>query len=282
MLKNRKRHLNIILFFEDSKTCTYRISVKYVKIFSGILLIILLWSIASVFILNKFIQEKQTLVLRLKEALSIVFEYQTRYDNVYEVAYPQEKIPYEITAKTEQETKPENIYKTDPQQPLITVDKSKKETDEFIPNIIGQPLTHQEPLKIGKIKSTSISLQNIQYHLNKKGLSIQLDIMNLNKSGREVGYIWAILSYETNKNIHYLVRPTQVKVNHQGQFLNPRHGSRYNIKNFKHKEFHFFKNEIKNKKLLNIKIEIMNKSGSFLEPILLQIDEKVKNQNQSQ
>ena len=50
--------------------------------------LVLIWSLASVFILAGMVKDRQTLNDRVAKSLSTIFEYQTRYDGVYELAYP--------------------------------------------------------------------------------------------------------------------------------------------------------------------------------------------------
>jgi hypothetical protein len=88
ILPGRKRQLNVIYFIDSSKTHTLTMSLNQFRWVLVFFLILLLWSGISIAIVAGLQVEKSSLKQRLQVALSTVFDYETRVDNVFELAYP--------------------------------------------------------------------------------------------------------------------------------------------------------------------------------------------------
>jgi hypothetical protein len=87
-LSGRKRQLNVIYFIDSSKTHTLTMSLNQFRWVLVLFLTLLLWSAASIAFVVELQSDKSSLQQRLQVALSTVFDYETRVDNVFEIAYP--------------------------------------------------------------------------------------------------------------------------------------------------------------------------------------------------
>ena len=86
-----KRQLNIIYFVDSSKTRTVKIPLGRVSVVLLLLSAVGLWSIGSAFLLTAANADRAGLTRKLSASLATVFDYETRYDGVYDVAYPSGK-----------------------------------------------------------------------------------------------------------------------------------------------------------------------------------------------
>ena len=82
-----KQKVNIAWFVGTSKTRFLEIRVAYLRaaaVGGGVLLI---WSILSLYLVYDLSREFSHLKHSLRESLTTVFDYQSRYDGIYETAY---------------------------------------------------------------------------------------------------------------------------------------------------------------------------------------------------
>ena len=84
----RKRSLNVIYFIDSAKTKTLKFSLKASYIFIAGLLLTVVWSGVSTYLLYNSYAKSFEQSQRIETLLSTVFAYQTRYDGIYEKAYP--------------------------------------------------------------------------------------------------------------------------------------------------------------------------------------------------
>lgn len=86
----RKRKLNLIYFVDSARTKSLAIPLLQLKILGAMLFLLVAWSIASTAAIGWLLVEKTDLAHRLQASLATVFDYESRYDGVYDIAYPAE------------------------------------------------------------------------------------------------------------------------------------------------------------------------------------------------
>ncbi len=86
-----KRQLNIIYFVDSSKTRTIKIPLGRVSVVLLLLSAVGVWSVASAFVLNAAYADRIDMTRKLRTTLATVFDYETRHDGVYDLAYPNGK-----------------------------------------------------------------------------------------------------------------------------------------------------------------------------------------------
>ena len=86
--QNRQKFLNIIYFVDSSKTKTFKFSLNISYIAAGILIFTILWSLVSTILLFNSYHKSSLQSQRVRSLLATIFNYQTRYDQVYEKTYP--------------------------------------------------------------------------------------------------------------------------------------------------------------------------------------------------
>jgi hypothetical protein len=83
-----QRRLSIIYFIDSAKTRSFSIPLGRLNVLLALIFLIFSWSIASIFVIGWLGQEQLALSARLRASLATIFDYQSRFDNVYELAYP--------------------------------------------------------------------------------------------------------------------------------------------------------------------------------------------------
>src|SRR3712207_2155398 len=86
----RKRQLNIIYFVDSARTKSLSIPTFRLKLIGLLLVLLVAWSAGSAATIAWLHEGKSDLAHRLEASLATIFEYESRYDRVYETAYPPE------------------------------------------------------------------------------------------------------------------------------------------------------------------------------------------------
>lgn len=258
--KNRfHRSLNVIYFTDANKTRSFKISLTKLNVLFIILGCAAIWSLSSVFLVGNFFTEKLLLTNRLYSSLDTIFEYQSRYDGVYEIAYPRPKkaepkntIAKGDLASTEDSPQTRSLTKSEHKniEPKASFKKDKSIT-----------LSVETPEK-GTNKEWPVMVQDVSYQLNNNELELNFAIRNSQSPERAEGYIWSVLTLqdESSKKT-YIGSPKGIKVNNTGNVKSPEKGSNwYSIRYYKEKNFYF---SIPNKstQFVQLKIGMMSLNG---------------------
>ncbi|MDD9952154.1 MAG: hypothetical protein OXT67_11385 [Zetaproteobacteria bacterium] len=92
-----KKILNIIYFVDASRTRTIRIPTGVFSALTMIATGLIVWAFVSFFFIGQHVKSERELSQKLRAAMDTIFEYQSRYDGVYEKAYPK-SIPRQSVA----------------------------------------------------------------------------------------------------------------------------------------------------------------------------------------
>jgi len=85
---SRDRQFNLIFFVDAARTRTVRMKLLSVQLLLGFVAIVFVWAIASIFLIGALAEDRREIAAELRTTLGTLFAYQTRYDGVYELAYP--------------------------------------------------------------------------------------------------------------------------------------------------------------------------------------------------
>ncbi|MFW7382013.1 MAG: hypothetical protein ACOH5I_24620 [Oligoflexus sp.] len=86
----RARFLNVIYFIDSNRTHTFQLKLKWSLAIAATVASLILWSFMSTFLLIHESRESTSKSQRIRGLLATIFNYQTRYDHVYERSYPEE------------------------------------------------------------------------------------------------------------------------------------------------------------------------------------------------
>ena len=132
----RKRLLNIIYFIDSKRTRTLQISLKTAGLSVGILAVMIVWSlVASGLLVNELLVNNH-LRDHTRRLLSNIFNYQTRYDNVYERAYPDQSAGNAEIANNEKDSK-DYSQNTEPASKEPSQDTPEEDINQDSDNILA-------------------------------------------------------------------------------------------------------------------------------------------------
>lgn len=255
-----KKNLSVIYFVDAKKTRSFSLSLNKVKMILALFFTLIFWSGFSVFWVYHSAQQKNTLKDRLHASLGTIFEYQSRYDGVYELAYPRviKKVSAKLAAVESIETK--NVKPEENTLAEENIGKKKKEKEKFDPrNIVLS-------IEKGQAKADSdwpVIVEDISYQKEQDDFELNFAIRNTQSPERAEGYIWSVVTLINAKGEkNYIASPSGVKVDPQGRMQNPPKGANwYSIRYYKAKSFYFQIPEELQANMKEIEISMMNLEG---------------------
>ncbi len=260
----RKRFLNIIYFIDSNRTRTLKFSIRTSYLTIGTLILLVSWSmIASLLLLREHgLNTEQR--ARSRNLLSVIFGYQTRYDQVYEKAYPNNGTPLLATAESP-DPAPKlavNVYQEGQNDTEAHVDlPSESNTAKLtaitmaarakaaIPPAPAE-VTAPDPKEraianiLEKLQPAEppIAVENFSSAIHENTLTIRFALKNTNKGNKATGRVTAQARYfEDGKEGTWL--PTQEISSEEqtdtGDQDDPSSDQHFNIRYYKNKVFHF-------------------------------------------
>ncbi|MBI2602659.1 MAG: hypothetical protein HYW48_06360 [Deltaproteobacteria bacterium] len=240
--KNKIRFLNIIYFVDDSKTHSFKISLKWlnmVLVFTGF---IFLWSLFATFALLGTFNSYNVTLDKLKFSLETIFEYQSKYDSVYELAYPSDK---------GSDTQLAEVAPA-PHSESEEVD-SHIEFGDADGSIVVKTDANNWP----------VDIENPVVMRDKSNVELNFAIKNKISPQKTEGFIWAVAVWkDTEGKKHFLGSPQGIKINKQGLVIDAwKNANTYSIRQYTDKNFGFKVPESATGFLNSIEIWMMDKAG---------------------
>lgn len=199
-----KRRVNIAWFIGTSKTRFLEISTSHLKVAAVSAGVLLMWSVISLYLVYDLSHESSRLKLSLQDSLATVFDYQSRYDGIYEAAYY-------APVTEDREPVPIRVRKTLPVPNLVSTGK-------------GWKLRMQRPI----------------FTSTEKEFSLQFQLENTKKNKKAIGYLWAKANLQkTNGEEFSLLLPAEVTLDDKGVPAVGQRARNYRIKNQKTETFVF-------------------------------------------
>ena len=195
----------------------------------------LIWSVLSSYLLFQSYQTDFSNSTRINNLLSTIFEYQTRYDRVYEKAYPQKQAsPNTEVAEIDvpKETKDIELRETIESQNTDLNTNEKPTTAETAANTATpkKPETSDFPIKIENMTAQKVGTV----------LEIRFALRNKHSPQKTSGYVAGIAKIEDKDGkITYLSAPASVGIDQHGEPIRIRSAHSFSIRYYKAKMLKF-------------------------------------------
>jgi hypothetical protein len=178
------------------------------------------WSMMSAWIVVASTNSLAVAEIRLEESLATIFEYQSRYDRVYETAYPELLAGQEFGGKSSQ------ILEL---KPILLVEKHP---------------AYRGPSKRYKVSGSEdwkVIIEDLAFHRQNLDVELSLSIRNKLSPERAEGHIWAMLHLRRqNGDKLYALAPQTMDIDESGQLKSDKaKGNWYSIRYYKAKNFYF-------------------------------------------
>lgn len=255
---SRKRQLNLIYFVDAARTRTVAISLGRLRVVLAVALSILTWSMVSIGCIVWMSRDMDVQATRLRAAQSTIFEYETRYDGVYDIAYPPGGKLTKSVAKAETKAPPvADVTPTPvvaPDTPVVEKSTAAKAT-----------------------QGLGIVVSNPVLEAAERSLELRFDLTNTRSPERVEGYIWAIAAFKAaDGQVIYIGAPDAIQVTANGEPTFPQRATIYGIRHFKKKVFKFPFVKGRQGTFTGIRIGLMDRAGKERNTYNVPVDIKVE------
>lgn len=252
---NRKRFVSFIFFIDSSKTRAIKLSINTCYVLSVFVGLVFVWSVASVFILTSLSKERFDLTQKLIVASNAIFEYETRYEGVFEAAYSNDNAEKdknteqsaaaidkdknkEVVSAANSEPKkivPVKVVQTEPEQPKpVDVSQASPEQNEVVDTKtpIGSKIADEV------VSSDLLVVESPQVESVPGYVKVEVNVRKNSDVGRAEGNIWALLKItRADGSSFYLGSPSNIGITPDGHVKAPAAGKSFSIRRFKTERF---------------------------------------------
>jgi hypothetical protein len=239
-----------------------------------------------------------------KLAMAAIFDYQSRYDGVYEKAYPAGR-QVRTTAENSGVKKSSlavdeselgdadfSVGRSEPAKGSAKVAQAEKSKSPVIPTLALSPALAPAPAltpsvlpvisdaKVADaIPGTSewmLDLEKPSIEKKGKGFDLNFALRNRQRDQKADGYVWAIATVirESGETVHFPA-PVNLPIDNQGNATDGRRAHKFSIRHYIVKKFNFETPKGVSGILTNIDIGLMNQDGSskiFKVPLKFKVD----------
>ncbi len=265
----RRPELNVIYFVDAKRTRSFRLSLTAVRGLVCAFGLMVVWSLASFFFLAQSHRDQAQHRDRIASSMATIFDYQVRYDQVYELSYPnsqellatlnnfeagtnalpiQEKEAHlaekKVVVPPAQARKQATEVKTAAPKPTASIaaalasnlppDFAAEDQDEFVDGTDSEEVNPNE-FNV-KIENPRLKIENSAGDVN-----IHFAIRNQNSPKRAEGFVYGVAEFVTKDGKRYFVAsPSSLQLDSAtGEPKNLPEAFRYSIRYYKAKDFAF-------------------------------------------
>lgn len=260
----KKRYLNIIYFFDGSKTKTLRLPTIPVKILISLVFAMSFWFIAATFFLVASINEQYLLYKRLHSFSEGLLQYQIKYDSVYERAYPA-KTPTSSASVAQTKTVTQEHSSSSPQISTQTQTHEENST-------ITEPI--ESTSNASEVNNNLFASKSLKVDQESQGLTIEIESPILMHRDDKVELSITLHNKKTKVRARGILSATAEWKDQTGQIqkISSIDGNKssdglaaksYNIRQYKREKFLFTSpKNVKDPILTKVEILITDKDGN--------------------
>jgi hypothetical protein len=293
----REKRLNVVYFVDSARTRSFSLSLGKLNLLLALGGMFVVWAFVATgfvyYLINATVEHR----VRYRTALSTIFDYQSRYDGVYELAYPEgQRI---ATTKSESATKTDladddenDLADSDfadatseprpganaPERKQIaapTVQASANESKEAL----APATTDASDSGTKSPAEWLIDLERPSVEKRPQGFDLNFALRNLQKDSKADGYVWAVATVlrDSGEAVHFSA-PMNLPLDHDGNVADGRRAHKFSIRHYKAKKFSFLTPDGVTGTLTNISVGLLNQDGAskvFKVPVKVKIDKPV-------
>jgi hypothetical protein len=286
---NRKPILNVIYFVDSSKTRSFKIPLNTLRLGIAAIAVVAVWSVGSFFAMTYFLSEQRQNDLRARKYLAAIFEYQSRYEKVFEKAYPDQKRKAEPALVASEKTDAPltktaaakapalAVAPVAPEAPAQTSSTTNGGTTlsaKNAPEAPSKPLTDPNAPVATEASDTNsdktaaanpkqnVRIKETKYKYVGDTLVLSFAIYNELKNEKADGYIWGVAKFtQDDGESTYVGAPSGISVDKDGVVSAPNASYKYSIKFYKAKILDFAVPTSARGQFTEIELVLMDKNG---------------------
>lgn len=276
----RRKTLNIIYFIDSEKTKSIQISVSTVIGLASAFLLMVLWSFTSIYLGYVALRDRANLLSFVRDARNTLFEYEARFEGVYENVYPsdakKENPPAPPAAAEPPQTPPQRIAATPEPKAVPEPKPAPPEVKAKAPVTAAAPIEPKtEEAKVASANESEgaseptrskVTVDSPVFRTGTDTLELRVNINNQDNRNKAEGYVWALATFKgDNGEEVFVAAPKGMQINAGGEAGDPRNAQRYAIQFHKPKNFVFNSPNASSGKFTQVKIVLQDYSGQRSE-----------------
>jgi hypothetical protein len=270
--KAKSRVFNIVYFLDAKKTKSLKVPLPVLRIVLACFVMCLCWTVGSVFLVDHLMDRIHELDNRLVESNAAIFDYQVKFDGVYDIAYPKGDLDlYSLVSGQP------GVADFEDQDDVYDADAAMTQAEQVAQqkkgSLSAKPVAHKidrnendalksaiEPEDPKIFPSLKIGRAKIKHGNNFTVLSI---LIKNSAKGKVAGKVWAVATLKEQESEKYFVSPEPVGVDNTGLAMTPSKSKRFALKNFSSKKFKFRIPKKDREKLDHVKVGLLSKNGAY-------------------
>ena|GEM_PF-2639404 len=254
----RDRELNFIYFLDSSKTHTFKIKLRTFRYVMGAAGAFVTCSLLSFYLLFRIEENRQATLSDLRRSQTTIFDYQTKYDSIYQLAYPSsQRTPknanaaQSVSAAIVPTPMPDHSPRVAAsQQPVAAqtvtpvpaqakpVSERNPVASDVVENSGERIKLNFLPVTLREGSSITLVAESPGVVVDKQTIRFQFDLRNAESAARAEGRLYIVAVYEDDGGRKVFVsEPRTMRIGPDGRAANPERGVRFSVSNFLHREF---------------------------------------------
>ena len=252
-----KKELNVIFFVDSNRTRSFKLSLRALSLTAATSLLFLTWAGLSPWLIAHLWTQNHLLQEKYLAAVAAIFDYQTRYDGVYDRAYPTDK-------------KKEALPEEDSEEYAMDQNEDDRAADALEHAKMPEEMPHSDAVGLvvegANGGESAVTLENPS--LDRVGDSVVLDISmrNAKSPQRSEGNVWAIMTIKKpSGELLYFTSPAGLEIDKEGRMTaSYKKANKYNIRYYKAESFKFkIPKEMSEGWITEVKLGMADKGGKI-------------------
>jgi len=288
---SRKRRLNVIYFVDAAKTRSFSMPLGRLNLVLVLVAALVVWSGTSAVALVWLAKDRWNAAERVRAALATIFEYETRHDHVYDVAYPSGSKAARPSVASEGAAKGE-APKAHGESPVSSGSSAtstalaakaappaaapKEQAAEVVAPqaapIVASAAAPSDP----EVGAVAINVSNPVLEAGPNSIELRFDLTS--KDGKLAeGYLWAVAEFRNDADgkTQYIGAPASIEPGENGEPAHPQRSAIFSIRRQKKKSFSFKLAKGQTGTFTSVKIGVMDKSGQKRTTYNVPVDIKI-------
>ena len=219
-----------------------------------------IWSVSSIFVLTSLFRDRSDLTQKLVVASNAIFEYETRYEGVFEAAYSNNSTENQVGQKAEVQSKGTVDEKNSAQISPAVVKNSEQESkdkasakvptkesdvaDNNIPVPVTEPSdeiatpANNNQTAEGVVSTDQIVIESPQVEVVSGYVKVHVNVRKDSDVGRAEGHIWTLVKVtKSDGSLLFFGSPSNIGITPNGDVKVPNSGKSFSIRRFKTERF---------------------------------------------
>lgn len=293
---SRKRRLNVIFFVDAAKTRSFSMPLGRLNLVLVLVAALIVWSGTSAVALVWLAKDRWDAAERVRAALATIFEYETRHDHVYDVAYPsgskvaRPSVASEGPAKNEapkaqsESSAPSGSSAASTSLSAKAAPPASTEKDpgsvaaaELAAPAVAATVAAAAPAAAdAAADAVAINVSNPVLEAGANSIELRFDLTS--KDGKLAeGYLWAVAEFRNDADgkTLYIGAPQSIEPGANGEPAHPQRSAIFSIRRQKKKSFSFKLAKGQTGTFTSVKIGVMDKSGQKRTTYNVPVDIKI-------